>query len=730
MLSKSLLKGKALTYSIKGLNVPSIKNFSSSHSASGSDSDDHHHDHGHHEERSFYDDKKMSLPMNTLDHVKSEVFDPLALLQKLREPIKAKKPSNIINRGEFAKTVTQIENEYAEFLASAFENVVSKKYPEYKAHVNEFKHLIPNYDSLNPYEREVKTLDAYMHWTVNQLRQKSFEAENVTQTEKLDQAKARAEFFNKVTLIEEGDSHIMKNLKKKLQKVIDSEVKYQQFKFDYKKELESKALERIVDEKKLAYSKLDDSNNKVLNDLKSSLNPNYHTVSITPHDHIDIANWHKNPQQLENEKHKYLAMYDLVIDQHLRRVRPDQMEDDILKYVKPNHKPLEVFYDKYADNTVFDYICRNDGEFFIKYRQEIEKMFDKKEVEDPNRPCDRHWKDEYKFPHVADRLGWAELGEYPFDKNPFFERINSVPLFQWQPFTQTPSLNPDVNLDLEEGEVLYEDKWAFEWSLFWKLMALVGPIMMYILMIQVYENNTFPSHRLKARWTFSGMFPGLNHQNYIESKKVENLVYWGKDLWYWQHWVKKMLIYPAFIVVGINHAILLKFMGNWVVLKATFNRSKDLLFITKPHFFGKEMVATELHHLEKPLSSVVHTWKYYSYINGNKDGYHPIIDTRTTQLYFFKEHPNYWNADLRQYFDNNTSSYWKGLRSREVNKGIFFNNSLHANAEELEWERELSGELKEAIKKHGPIQKTDYEHNFTYQLKKRLNESRMSLVNV
>jgi hypothetical protein len=26
------------------------------------------------------------------------------------------------------------------------------------------------------------------------------------------------------------------------------------------------------------------------------------------------------------------------------------------------------------------------------------------------------WKDKYKFPHVADRLGWDFLGEYPIDK--------------------------------------------------------------------------------------------------------------------------------------------------------------------------------------------------------------------------------------------------------------------------------------------------------------------------
>lgn len=734
MLTKSLLKNKAKAIeNLKNfISKAQIKGFSSGHSASGSDTDGHdHHDDHHFESKSFYEDKKMTEPLRTIDNVKPERFDVLSMLEKLREPIKIKKSSYRSLKQEDSKTEVETQNDYANFLANAFENATLKKYPEYKKHLNEFKHLIPNFDKLNPYEKEVKTLDAYMHWTVNMLRQKSHDAQIMAGNTKLEQCKARAEFFSKITKIEEGDSHILKGLKKKLDKVVKSDLKYEQFKHDYNKELETKAINKIIEEKKLAYSSIQIVKANELSDLKSSQNPNYHPIGITPHDHIEIGNWIKNPNKIENEKDKYLALYDIIIDEHLKRVRPDGVEDDTLKYVKTEHKPLEKFYDKYTDNNVFDYVCKLDSEFYVKYKEEINKIIEDKEVtEDPNRPTDRHWNDEHKFPHVADRLGWEELEEGPLDKNMFIERLASVPIYQWQPFVQTPSLNPDINLDLEEGETLYEDKWAYEWALFWKIMILVVPVMMFILLIQVYENNAFPSHRIKSRWSINAMFPGSLHENYVENKKVEKLIYWGSDMWYWQHWVRKFLFYPTAILVVLFKGTIFRYVGSHNVLKASFNRSKDLLFVWRPGIIGKEMRVFELHHLEKPLTSIVGSWKHNGFINGNKHSYHPIIDTRTTEMFYFKENPNYWNSDLKAYFDENTSTYWNGLRSRDVNKGIFFDNSLGYTAKEQEEHRVIDEEIKAAVEKYGPLQKTDYEHDFKFQLNKRLNEGRFNLLSV
>jgi len=729
MLSKSInYKAPKVMNNIKALFYKSLqKNLASKHSSSGSESDgEHHHDsHHHNEKRNFYEDRKMKEAMKLMDNVKSEVFDPLTILEKLREPIKSKVKTE--NKKVNMKSIIDIEKEYIDFLASAFESATLKKYPEYKTSLDEFKHLIPNYEQLNAYEREVKILDTYMHWSIGKLRDKS----NTVQNGYDKASKAKAEFFNKITNVEESDSHIMKNLKKKLKKIIEAEAKYEQFKYDYSKELESKALERIVEKKKVSYSEIDVSNNKALSDLKSSLNPYYSIVSPTPHDHIDISNWKSNTNQLNAEKHKYLSLYDIILDQSLNRIRPENSEDDVFKYVKDSYKPSKEYYDAFAENTVFDYVCKMDGEFYIKAKDEIDSFFKNRTIEedDPHRPTDRHWKDEYKYPHVADRLGWHELMEHPFDKNPFLERIDSIPLYQWMPFTQTPSINPDVDLDLELGEVLYEDKWAFEWALLMKLLLLVAPIGIAIFLIQAYENNSVPSSKLRSRYTFTAIFPGMMHENYIESNKIEKLVYWGSDMWYWQHWVRKFLFYPTALAIGAYIAGYLKFIGSSTVIKAYFNRSKDILFVWRPGILlGKKLYTYELHHLEKPLSSIVGNWNTFSYVNGNKNGYSSLYDTRTTDMFFFKEDSRYWNADVRKHFDDNTNTYWKGLRSKDVDNGIFFNNSLFETAAEQEESRVVELELKEAIKKHGPIQKMDYENNYEYQLKKRLYENKNSLL--
>lgn len=359
--------------------------FSSGHDHhSGSDSDHHHHDH-HDHQPSFFEDKKIKEPWNIFKHSRPESSEVLKLIEKLREPLKSS-PHNIAKIEGTNKTLFEIEKEYSEFLANAFEKVTLKKYPEYKIHLDKFKNKIANYDNLNSYEREVKTLDAYMFWTVEELRRKSFEAQNFGDNKsKLEAANARKEFFDKITKIDESDTNVLKGIKNKLKKLIESELKYESFKHNYTKELESKALEKLVNEKKVAYSNVDFTNNTKLDNLKAPLNPHYHESSITPHDHINIAKWNSQPNKVENEKYKYLALYDLTIDQFLRNARPKNQEDDSFKYTSPNHRPDQEFYDEYADNTVFDYACKLDGEFYVKLRQEINEFMSKgtTEANDP-----------------------------------------------------------------------------------------------------------------------------------------------------------------------------------------------------------------------------------------------------------------------------------------------------------------------------------------------------------
>ena len=42
-----------------------------------------------------------------------------------------------------------------------------------------------------------------------------------------------------------------------------------------------------------------------------------------------------------------------------------------------NNIPTEEYRDDWADNTIFDYKCRLDNEFFIKFKSELNKFLEK-----------------------------------------------------------------------------------------------------------------------------------------------------------------------------------------------------------------------------------------------------------------------------------------------------------------------------------------------------------------
>jgi hypothetical protein len=52
-----------------------------------------------------------------------------------------------------------------------------------------------------------------------------------------------------------------------------------------------------------------------------------------------------------------------------------------------------------------------------------------------------------------------------------FERAPAHPGYQFQPFVQTPSMDPDPTLNFEQGEVIYENKKVTEWVRFWKTLT-------------------------------------------------------------------------------------------------------------------------------------------------------------------------------------------------------------------------------------------------------------------
>jgi hypothetical protein len=72
---------------------------------------------------------------------------------------------------------------------------------------------------------------------------------------------------------------------------------------------------------------------------------------------------------------------------------------------------------------------------------------------------------------VAQRLGYPILKEEPIERIFGIERAPAHPGYQFQPFVQTPSMEPDSDLSFKLGETVYENKGVTEWVRFWKCMT-------------------------------------------------------------------------------------------------------------------------------------------------------------------------------------------------------------------------------------------------------------------
>lgn len=105
----------------------------------------------------------------------------------------------------------------------------------------------------------------------------------------------------------------------------------------------------------------------------------------------------------------------------------------------------------------------------------------------------------YKWPHVADRLGYPEILGDPFERLMRLEGDIYHPMNLDQPFVEMPSSDPHPSLNFEEGEVIYENPQVQEWAkLFtlsgFSLFAFLGAFVPYSLF---YKTHMFMSNAME-----------------------------------------------------------------------------------------------------------------------------------------------------------------------------------------------------------------------------------------
>lgn len=119
---------------------------------------------------------------------KNESFDVEEMLSKAKTPLTSS------TKGMPEVQIFETENEYINFLAETFERKTLEKYPDYKTNLNQFIHRIPDYEEMNAYQKEVYTLDAYLHWKLETSEDEIRSAYDFKGTS-LEQARARFAFF-------------------------------------------------------------------------------------------------------------------------------------------------------------------------------------------------------------------------------------------------------------------------------------------------------------------------------------------------------------------------------------------------------------------------------------------------------------------------------------------------------------------------------------------------------
>ena len=159
---------------------------------SGSDSD---HDHHHHTTTTTdvsESEDHLSLQRNRIFRSKVEKFSVDSLLDSLRSPISQQDKRVSPESLKMFKT----DSEYINFLATNFEKHALKRYPDYKTHLSEFKDRIIGYDKFNAYQKEVMTLEHYLIWKLEKLRDESVNAFDSKTKDPLENIRKRFEMVS------------------------------------------------------------------------------------------------------------------------------------------------------------------------------------------------------------------------------------------------------------------------------------------------------------------------------------------------------------------------------------------------------------------------------------------------------------------------------------------------------------------------------------------------------
>ena len=211
-----------------------------------------------------------------------------------------------------------------------------------------------------------------------------------------------------------------------------------------------------------------------------------------------------------------------------------------------------------------------------QFRRPVNKTFhpDKGSKFDIITPYDQ------RFPHVADRLGHPEFLANPIQRLLRLESDIYHPVYNDQPFVQTPPSEPDASLNFEEGEVIYENARLVDWLKLetYSSLAVLGWFLVFMPIQNLYKSNLPTDAMLENNFYPYHMY------------SIHNFDY--------------MKLHVAAIGAALYYCLLHLFRGGEIanqpwVAKMQYNKDKELIFVTKVSGTGfRYEKVYEAHHLE------------------------------------------------------------------------------------------------------------------------------------
>jgi len=242
---------------------------------------------------------------------------------------------------------------------------------------------------------------------------------------------------------------------------------------------------------------------------------------------------------------------------------------------------------------------------------------------------------------------------------------------------------------------------VLEWTRFWKVMgATVFGLSPGFYVFEMYCGDGTPSIDWMADnwnwWQIPKQFQdgsgwGVEDYRYCDDREYMNMQYSGK----------RGFARPMHTAYMAQVLIFLQALNFDYITKMTYNKDKDLVFVTKPTgVWGQEEYCYEVHHLEQMVPYAVTAVKNMSM--QRDDGIITLYCMNTKESLKLYGDKKYWNLDVRDEFMHNTRTLWVGNFDCKHN-GSIFRTGRAIEAEDVLIQKRVDQEMNEAVKKHGEI---------------------------